>query len=232
MVLTSDNFVYCIDYETQGYRSCEESGCLDDNICRCYKINSIEIKKINIDQITQNLFDSFHSDSELLKRDRKITSLVYDYDIELIDRYCIDRILTINKVWKNNLWDFSTMFGYYGEEVQSIYLKKNLFNTIFTQIEKCLNLHSLKEKIEYILELEYGSILDRIKYKDYKIEFINTSDLIFNQKEHKKKALQEESHDTEIKGICELVSGKYQVIDGYHRLSKNQDEKVLVISIL
>jgi len=231
MILTPDNFIYCIDYEPQGYYSCMERGCIDDGICRCFQISDIKINNINLEEISKNLFSEIHSDDRLLKRDKKITSLIYDYDIEIIDKYCINRILTSNKIYKQDLWSYSTMPGYYGEEIQSIHLKNELFDTIYNQIVECLGLQSLRDKIEYILKLEYGYLLDILSDGSYSVQNVDISNIVFGQIKHKEKSKIEKCGNTIIKGVCRLIDKKYHVIDGYHRLSQNLDKKVMIIVI-
>jgi hypothetical protein len=94
-------------------------------------------------------------------------------------------------------------------------------------------LQSLKEKVEYILQLEYGFILDSIKDCEFEITTIKTSDLVFPQKTHlekvKKAAIYKGLKKDNILGVCFFDGKQYKIIDGYNRLSQVTSKRVTII---
>jgi len=107
-----------------------------------------------------------------------------------------------------------------------------------TQLEKAFDIDNLTERIEYLLYLENGFILEDIKEKKYTLSVIDIDDIIFPNPDHKRRVLTEElDHYSDkkysgIRGIVKKDDNKFKVIDGYHRLSKTENKlvKVLVIS--
>jgi hypothetical protein len=102
-----------------------------------------------------------------------------------------------------------------------------------------MSLETLKDKIDYVLKLEYGFILDEIKDKDYQVVTIDSNDLDFGQDKHYKNVLHKtldyysdrEYLRGSIRGIAYWDSGKWRVVDGYHRLTQTKFPKVRIIGI-
>jgi hypothetical protein len=99
-----NNFKYCVDYKDYGHYSCEQSGCLDEGICRCYKIEYIEISNVNITNITDEIFSQIQQNDLQYQRDKKLSNLIYNYDSDMINKYYIHRVLTHCKVWDKDYW--------------------------------------------------------------------------------------------------------------------------------
>lgn len=242
-MIVENEFRYCVDTNHYGSYSCEESGCNDEGICRCYMIEEVNINSIDITNLTQNIFDQLNTDESQHKRDKKITSLIYDYDSDIINKYCIHRILTHRKVWDVDNWESEITGGYYGQEVGGIFIKKEIFNDITKEIENIYQLDTLEEKINYVLKLEYGFILDKIQGKKYEVIEIDKSTLEFGQSNHHKNVLHKKldyysdskyylnTDITQIRGVAYWQSGKWRVVDGYHRLTETKYNKVRIIGI-
>ena len=96
---------------------------------------------------------------------------------------------------------------------------------------------NLSERVEYLLTIENGFILDDIKDKKYHISVIDIDDIIFSNTEHKRKVVIEElEHYSDrnysgIRGIVKKDGIKWKLIDGYHRLSKTENKLVKVLVI-
>ncbi len=232
-------FKYSVNYKDHGNYSCEESGCHDEGICRCYSIHTIEITNVSITSITEKIFKQVFDNESQYKRDKVITDLLFDYDSDLVNKYCIHRILTILKVWNPESWSAEKISGYYGDEVGHVLINSDIFEKISFHVAELINLTTLKSKIEYVLKLEYGHILDSIKDKEYSIVNINIDELYFSQKNHHKNVLNKnvdfysdkEYLRDSIRGVAEWSEGKWRVIDGYHRLSHTKFPKVRIIGI-
>jgi hypothetical protein len=167
------------------------------------------------------------------ERNNAITQLLFGYDANLVVEYCVDRILSHYSTWKLENWSYTIDNGFYGEEVNSIFIKTEIFNKIICHINEIEIIDELKDIVFYLLKLEYGEILDKLKDRDYVIDYIEKSKLIFPQKSHKKRVDSEDlsyyHYPLIPRGIVLCQDENYFVIDGYHRLSASKYEKVLVI---
>jgi len=232
--LRSD-FKYSMSYNVDTEFSCEESGCYEERICRCCHITKTYLNKIDVDRISSDIYLDIFDGSVSSKRHNAINSL---WGIsEEIEKYTIDRILRINKIWKPEFWTINVCNGYYGQEIDDILLDEDTVQTINSQLEKAFEIDNLTERIEYLLELENGFVLDDLKEKKYTLDTIDINDIIFSNPEHKNKVILEELEhysDKNYKGIRGVVKKdglKWKVIDGYHRLSKTENKIVKVLIV-
>ena len=231
-----DDFKYSVSYNYDTVYSCEESGCNEEGICRCGYVTNTYLKSVDVGSIANNLYSEIFDNSISTKRHNTINSL---WGIsEEIEKYTIDRVLRINKIWKPEFWEINVTGGYYGQEVDDVVLTEDVVQKLNTQLEKAFEIDNLTQRIEYLLELENGFILDELKDKNYCVSVIDIDDIVFPNTHHKNRVLIEEleyysdRNYTGIRGIVKKDGSKFKLIDGYHRLSKTENKlvKVLVIS--
>lgn len=190
-----------------------------DYICRCSKIQDSRIESVNVHDVTTHIFENL------------------DYDIkDTLLFYGINRILNSYKIWEAGCWNISVGAGYYGEEIDSVSLDYNTSNKIQESINDFTKLKSTKEKIDFLLELEYGYVLDSIKScQSYTIQTLNKSDIILGQDSYRKKISKEDFYkDGNYEGIRAVVKNdgdKYRLIDGYHRVLSTDSEEIKAIVI-
>lgn len=185
--------------------NCEEYGCSVEGICRCSTI-----------------------------KDAKVTEVgdIVSYFVKLndFDRYCIDRLLVARKIWDTDNWEVRVCGGYYGQEIEGVFLRNA--EKIENEVTELLKL-SDSDKIKYVLNLEYGYILDVLENKTFEICEVNKTDIVFGQEGHYKKLnkdIVEKYQNYELpRGVCVWDDLKYRVIDGYHRISACQDKKIKII---
>jgi hypothetical protein len=224
-----------ISYNYDTEYSCSESGCYDEGICRCRYITNTYINSVDITEISTNIYSEIFDNSISTKRNNSINSL-WGITPE-IDKYTIDRILRVNKIWKPEFWIINVAGSYYGQEVDQIVLIEDVVQKLNTQLEVAFEVENLKERIDYLLELENGFVLDDLKEKKYTLSVIDIDDIIFPNTDHKRRVLTEElDHysDKNYKGIRGIVKKdvmKWKVIDGYHRLSKTENKLVKVLVV-
>lgn len=241
MNVVSDEFTKILGGDLQKFMSIETDGicecneyCYREGICRSFQITTIRIKFVDIPSIAKSIWEKANDHkSKAFHRKNKIRMLLDGVD-NRIDVYCLDRILKINKIWELNNLDWSYINGYYGHEVDKIQLNEETVGLINSQYERCNQLKSLKEKMEYILTLEYGYILDSLKNCDYQLEEVERDLIFFPQKNHyqkvkKKNTYRSRQKDT-IMGLCIYEHGTYRVIDGYNRLSQSKLKEVTIIN--
>lgn len=230
-----NDFKYMVSYDYDTIYSCEESGCNEEGICRCGHITDTYLNKVDVSAIVNNIYSEIFDNSISTKRNNVINSL-WGISSE-IQKYTIDRILRVNKIWKPEFWNINVSGGYYGQEIDEVILIEDMVLKINSQLEMAFQIDNLSERVEYLLTLENGFILDDIKDKKYHISVIDIDDIIFSNTEHKRKVVIEElEHYSDrnysgIRGIVKKDGIKWKLIDGYHRLSKTENKLVKVLVI-
>ena len=230
-----NDFKYMVSYDYDTIYSCEESGCNEEGICRCGHITNTYLNKVDVSAIVNNIYSEIFDNSISTKRNNVINSL-WGISSE-IQKYTIDRILRVNKIWKPEFWNINVSGGYYGQEIDEVILIEDMVLKINSQLERAFQIDNLSERVEYLLTLENGFILDDIKDKKYHISVIDIDDIIFSNTEHKRKVVIEElEHYSDrnysgIRGIVKKDGIKFKLIDGYHRLSKTENKLVKVLVI-
>jgi len=230
-----NDFKYMVSYDYDTIYSCEESGCNEEGICRCGCITNTYLNKVDVSAIVNNIYSEIFDNSISTKRNNVINSL-WGISSE-IQKYTIDRILRVNKIWKPEFWNINVSGGYYGQEIDEVILIEDMVLKINSQLEMAFQIDNLSERVEYLLTLENGFILDDIKDKKYHISVIDIDDIIFSNTEHKRKVVIEElEHYSDrnysgIRGIVKKDGIKFKLIDGYHRLSKTENKLVKVLVI-
>ena len=224
-----------VSYDYDTIYSCEESGCNEEGICRCGHITNTYLNKVDVSAIVTNIYSEIFDNSISTKRNNAINSL-WGISSE-IQKYTIDRILRVNKIWKPEFWNINVSGGYYGQEIDEVILIEDMVLKINSQLEMAFQIDNLSERVEYLLTIENGFILDDIKDKKYHISVIDIDDIIFSNTEHKRKVVIEElEHYSDrnysgIRGIVKKDGIKWKLIDGYHRLSKTENKLVKVLVI-
>jgi len=222
----SPRYNYNTDY------SCEKSGCYDEGICRCGRINDARVESVDLSYLTIEIYDQLvPSDKKSKKRDTKLSDLLYGG--EIVDKYCIYRILSINKVWHPDLWEVNTTGGYYGDEIDDVTLDIVTLSKVSTECSKLFDLTTLKDKILYVVELEYGFVLDELKNCDFELITIYKNHIDFkklNQNHIKNVKMEDLSHYSEDmydlpRGIVRGEIDSYKIVDGFHRIIAASDKK-------
>lgn len=229
-----DDFQWEVSYNYETSYSCEESGCSEEGICRCGIIYDESINSVDLNKISDRLYNYIFDKSLSTKRNNIINSVLYGVTDE-IEKYTIDRILRSNKIWDKSIWEIVVGGGYYGQEVSSVNLRHDIVEKLESDLETAFDISDLNKRIEFLLKLENGWILDEIKGLKYTIQEIDRDDLIFGNLEHYKRVQREDLDfysDKNYKGIRGIVKkngDKWKIIDGYHRISKSENRKVKVL---
>jgi hypothetical protein len=152
-----------------------------------------------------------------------------------IFNYCLYRLLVINKLYDTSSWEVNVCRGYYGEEVNGVNLTDEVYNTLTAQIET-LNSSSKDDQIKFVLELEYGYVLDSLKDVSFEIVDSQKKDLIAGNEVYRKKVQKGtyKKHNLPV-GIYLEDGNKFRLIDGYHRFvdlvcpSKDSDSFEVIV---
>jgi hypothetical protein len=196
------------DVEYENYYECRHgSNCCDDDYCRCGKIVDERVENIKISELVKEICNSN----------------------DIIFRYCVWRLAVIHKLYEGSNWSVKVCGGYYGQEIDGISLENNEFVRDVEMVEKL----STNERLEYVLNKEYGFLLDSLKGKNYIIKSVDFNDLMAGNEGYKKKVdknIYDQSYNLPI-GIYLKQEDKYKLIDGYHRyVSLAKSGENLIIS--
>jgi hypothetical protein len=146
------------------------------------------------------------------------------------------------KIYDKDYYEVESCGGYYGEEIGGVYFEDE--EKIVNAYNELLKLESDIEKIKYILELEYGYLIDRVTDSTVAtIKIVNTEKIKLPQKEYfvrLNKDIIEDYKDRKLPvAVCieekdrfHDVFDRYILIDGYHRFVANKNRNVNKIIVL
>ena len=201
--------------------NCEEFGCIDEGICRCSIIINPRVKSVDVVRLSNHVYSKLTGKGTINGvRNEKLSTLLYGGS--LVDVYCINRVLTSMKIWKNDNWRFIIHNSYYGEEVNDIKMSDNTFKRLNDLVSEVLSINNITDKIKFLLNLEYGSLLDDIKLSEFELITVNKSDVEYSNKNNlnliSKKNLNHYVKYDIPRGVVRRVGDKYSIIDGQHRI--------------
>lgn len=173
----------------------------------------------------QGLDHYIHVD-DVTMTEANLEGLARELTLTDLDAYCVERILTHYELYNNNKWSFSVRHYYYGDEIFKA--KPVNLNEISTMIGKCLRL-SDNEKIPFVLELEYGYLLDILKNRVWSIEVVQKADICFGSQYRKTKKVERyQEYTLPVCVVIDIPEG-LTLIDGYHRFLSVQKDKFPVV---
>jgi hypothetical protein len=228
------SFKYHTNYDYDAYRDCGAHGCDEEGICRCETLENAHVVTVDIPSIVNEIYNSIFDNSLSSKRNSAINSILGGVSKE-IDIYTIDRILRINKAYEPTNWEVQVCGGYYGQEIDDVLLENSVAQKIEDQINEALSIIDLTPRIEYLLMLEYGSILPALQGRQYSIETVERDSIIFGSDEHYRKVNTKsldhysDKNYTGIRGIALVKDDRYRLIDGYHRSSTSENIKIQLL---
>lgn len=212
------DFQYDIDYDYER-SSCICDAYKNDDYCRCTTIERAWVETINTSRLIAKLYHKYckeHSE---------------------INEYCFERICVVFKIYDKDCYEIETCGGYYGEEVDGVYFENE--EKVFNTYQELLKLNSDVEKIKYILELEYGYLIDRVvNTTSVKIIVVNPEDVKLPQREYfiklNKNVIESYKHRHERLpvAVCVRKEDRIILIDGYHRFVANKDATTNTIIVL
>jgi hypothetical protein len=196
---------YFADYDSD---STLASNCDCDYMHRCSTITSFKLNSINTDAIANEIIKLIKSEDDILD-------------------YCIKRIVSHNREISDiNNWDMDKGGGYYGEEIYNVY--PNNTSDLGDKLNHLLSLESYEEKINYVLELEYGFVLESLKTCSYKIKKISIEDVFVPNQDYSRRLDMRTVERYKKLDLNEIVAvgifekrgtGGIRLIDGYHRFA-------------
>ena len=214
---------------------CENYGCDEEGICRCGSIKNECIESVDVSLIVKKIYDDFFEQGKAANRNNAINEVLYGIGKD-IDIYTIDRIIRSYKIWENDNWDIEVEGGYYGQEVNDVRIKESIADKIEEELLIVFSLPSLKEKIEYLLKVEYGKILPELSNCNYESIVIDKDDVVFGVEKHLNKVMKKDldfysdKNYSGIRGIVVKSGDKWRIVDGYHRIFTTKWPKLKVLA--
>lgn len=217
------NLQYDVDYDYERSQcTCNAYENLD--YCRCTTIERAWVESINVNLIINKLYKK------------------YCEEPSDINEYCFDRICSAFKIYDKDLYEVESCPGYYGEEIGGVYFENE--EKIVEAFNKILELENDIDKVKFILELEYGYLIDKVTYRNFAtIEEVCTEKIKLPQQEYFMKLSKEVIEDYKDRKLpiavcikkkdkfCDLFDC-YILVDGYHRFIANKDRAVNKIIVL
>ena len=235
-MLKDITFQYNGVYVDYGYTyDCENYGCDEEGICRCGTINNEHIDSVDVSLIVKRIYDEFFEQGKAANRNNAINEVLYGIGKD-IDIYTIDRILRSYKIWENENWDIEVDGGYYGQEAGNVTIKETIADKIDEELWTVFSLPSLKEKIEYLLNVEYGKVLPELSNCNYESIVIDKDDVIFGVEKHLNKVMKKDldfysdKNYSGLRGIVVKSGDKWRIVDGYHRIFTTKWPKIKVLA--
>lgn len=235
-MLKDITFQYNGVYVDYGYTyDCENYGCDEEGICRCGTINNEHIDSVDVSLIVKRIYDEFFEQGKAANRNNAINEVLYGIGKD-IDIYTIDRILRSYKIWENDNWNIEVDGGYYGQEAGNVTIKESIADKIDEELWTVFSLPSLKEKIEYLLNVEYGKVLPELSNCNYESIVIDKDDVIFGVEKHLNKVMKKDldfysdKNYSGIRGIVVKSGDKWRIVDGYHRIFTTKWPKLKVLA--
>ena len=176
-----NDFRYGVDYDYDTEHSCADSGCDCEGICRCGRIYNPRVTEVRISSITEDIYKFLEGDDKKAKRRSQRISEIFGVRDEIVDRYCIHRILTFHKVWDPENWTVGVEGGYYGEEIGEVELALSVMSKVETDCADMYRLGTASDKIRFVLRLEYGKLLRGLAKAEFELASISLKDLDFKK---------------------------------------------------
>ena len=136
------NLQYEVEYDYERSQ-CTCNAYEDGDYCRCTTIERAWVESVNVKLVIKKFYEK------------------YCQKPSAINEYCFDRICTAFKIYDKDHYEVESCGGYYGEEIEGVYFDNE--SGLLEAFADLLALETDLEKIKYVLEIEYGYLLDRVK---------------------------------------------------------------------
>jgi hypothetical protein len=230
--MLENRFNYIVDYDYETEYSCEDSGCNSEGICRCGRIYNVEVTPVDMMKLTTHIYESLVDDSKAGKRQQKLNQLFYGG--EVVDKYCINRILSHYKLYESKNWEVEIEGGYYGDEIGDVTMNGIVFDLVQSECYKLMELETLSDKIKSVLSLEYGYLLPDLESANFEIIDISQSDIDFKSlNQNHIRLVKEEKESNGLnhynsssydlpRGVVRKLGDNYKIVDGFHRMMASE----------
>ena len=216
--LKHDSFSYNFysDIEYDMYRPCENgSDCCDDDYCRCGTIINVRV------------LDNVNRSVTIAKCSARIVALHNSFAF-----YCLERLISCVLRKHPDCLQPSISGGYYGEEMNGLYLTSEtltIINNFIDQLNKPQGTIASKKLVESILSYEYGYVLTEIEAKTWTYEKIPIGNIYPGNNGYQSTSantIDQYKTRTNLTCLCKKVAtDKFVLVDGYHRFAAAKGNK-------
>jgi len=212
------DYRYEVDYEASYERDCDANGCDREGICRCDVIVDTEVRDHRY----------AHENSRLI-----LKRLDSSIPLDKVDYSTLERVLSI--LLKDSLWHVKVVGGYYGDEVDGVFLQCDK-DKIIEAVEKVSNLKDLREVVMFLIELEYGYILESLKeYENVYFASVPVKDIVFPNSDYSGRvkglmSFDYSDHEGSF-GVVRESGDKFAIVDGYHRIVWAKSNNVKKVNV-
>ncbi len=230
--LLTQDFKSRVDFGINGKCDCD-GYCLSEGVCRSFTITAVEFNSVDLLGIAEESHAKFHKRASREYARSEKTNLVLRGYGSKFEIYCLERVLVANRVYLPGNWEHMLTRGYYGQEVDSLTISRDVADECSRQYESICGIEGLGGRVERLLVIEYGSILPQLRGCTWSIGEVPRERLVYPQPRHRDSASRGrvyEGRDPEsIMGVCKREGDQYRVVDGYHRLTQTKGDKVTII---
>ena len=212
VLMTKPNFIRAVDYDEN--RSACDGNCGATDYCRCTTVSPI-FKSVDLNDMILEMIDG-------------------DLDSHEVIKYCADRILRTYEPWRPEAWRFTSVRGYYGEEVSSVRFLEE--ESLLDDMRHMLSLENDSLRVSFALVKEYGYLLESLKDKYFVVCEARVRDIEFPNESYVKK-LYRKPYQFVSDIVCvarkqEGTNSKVYVVDGYHRVMSLEEDQNKLVKIL
>ena len=210
------NLQYEVEYDYER-SECTCNAYENGDYCRCTTIDHAWVESIDVKDIINKLYTK------------------YCKEPSEINEYCFDRLCTALKIYDKDYYTVESCGGYYGDEIEGVYFENE--EKLVTAFMQVLALETDIEKIKFILNFEYGYLIDKVSNSTVAyIAKVNTSLIDLPQVEYFFKLDRTVIEDYKNRklpiAVCTECGGRYGLVDGYHRFVANKDRATNKIIVL
>ena len=210
------NLQYEVEYDYER-SECTCNAYENGDYCRCTTIDHAWVESIDVKDIINKLYTK------------------YCKEPSEINEYCFDRLCTALKIYDKDYYTVESCGGYYGDEIEGVYFENE--EKLVTAFMQVLALETDIEKIKFILNFEYGYLIDKVTNSTVAyIAKVNTSLIDLPQVEYFFKLDRTVIEDYKNRklpiAVCTECGGRYRLVDGYHRFVANKDRATNKIIVL
>lgn len=201
--LNNVKFTYLVECEAHGSGGSLSFDCSCPDYCRCYRISDVTIESVSVSGVMDAVCKEF-----------RLTTGNH------LGRYGVFRVLSAHGVFDCSNYEGLWGAGYYGEEVQGGRFTGRVAD-IDAALNRFLGLRTLKAKVEHLLVLEYGHLLESLKDRKWREALVEKGSLVLGNTDHYHKldrnAVERYADWDLLHAVCVKDGDRYRVIDGYHR---------------
>lgn len=235
---SSKDFCYMldIDYEKSDYGPRYGQCQCGDDYCRCQVYHSVSVEEITHDTYLGLVYKIFLSIMGQKYKKYKYANVKFSNlsEREKFLYYGFERLCSYYKLYDSNAWEAIADNGYYGEEI--VGFKHDNINQLE---EDCIKLISLTNDaiIEYILQKEYGYLLDRLKNRTWNIDTVDIAEVSADRLDNNMVKISNvdiyNDKHVDVHAVCEKNGNVYSIIDGHHRIIASRNNgKIKSVTIV